>query len=126
MIVGVGRRLGKRRRAVQQQKREEDVVVVLADECRKGGWTERIRGEANGSQTRVSRCAACGNRDGKSEGSRSQRRLGKRRIEVQQQKRKLKMLLLYCLLIDVQPRREARGMLQESSQLKKTERRKLG
>ena len=98
-------------------KRGEDVVVVL-DECRKGGWIGRIRGEANGSPTGVSRCAACGNRDGKSEDSRSQRRLGKRRIEVQQQKRKLKMLLLYCLLIDVQPRREARGMLQESSQLK--------
>ena len=107
--------LGKRRRAVQQQQQRGEEVVVVLDECRKGGWIGRIRGEANGSPTGVSRCAACGNRDGKSKDSRIQRRLGKRRIEVQQQKRKLKMLLLYCLLIDVQPRREARGMLQESS-----------
>ena len=76
--------LGKRRRVVQQQQqRGEDVVVVL-DECRKGGWIGRIRGEANGSPTGVSRCAACGNRGGNIEDSRSRRRLGKRRIEVQQ------------------------------------------
>ena len=96
------RGLGKRRRAVQQQQqRGEDVVVVL-DECRKGGWIGRMRGEANGSPTGVSRCAACGNRGGNIEDSRSRRRLGKRQIEVQQQrKRKLKVLLLYCPLIDV-------------------------